>query len=197
MAQIKVETWTNPAAAVARDFNLGFEVAEVVSIDITNGGSWKWIKGMGDGYALDVDAGTVATSNGATPLAENATYGSTISAFTNANPGVITVEDAVQGGFVAGDTIKVTAIAESGAGASLNAEYVIASISGNALTTATDTSASAVYVSGGNAIRVSNAAGDAIAVDNSAQRGITLGTGMVGANDASMIAIFKSEENVT
>jgi hypothetical protein len=197
MAQIKVETWTNPSTAVAKDFNLGFEVAEVVSIDITNGGSWQWLNGMGDGYYLDVDAGTVTTSNGATPLDEDATYGSAISAFTNANPGVITVADAVQGGFVAGDTIKVTGIAESGSGATLNAEYTIASISGNALTTATDTSSGAVYVSGGNAIRVSNAANDAIAVQNVAQRGITLGTGMVGANDASMIAIFKGAENVT
>jgi len=197
MAQIDIQTWTNPASAVARDFDVGFEVAEVISIDITNGGSWQWIKGMGDGYVLDVDAGTVATSNGVTPLNEGAIFGSAISAFTNASPGVITVADASQGGYAAGDVIKVSGIAESGSGTSLNGEYTIASISGNALTTGTDTTAYKVWVSGGFAVRKQDSAGNAIPIENVGRRGVTLGTTPVGANDASMIAIFKGEENVT
>ncbi len=196
MSQAKSFTWTNAASAVARNVDCGFKVSEVTVVDETNGGSFYWNDQMDDASVLDVDAGTIATTNGVTPLAQNALFGSAISAFTNANPGVLTVADAVTAGYVAGDTIKVVGIAESGSGTSLNAEYVIASISGNALTTGTDTSAYGVWVSGGYAGRKTNAAGDAIAVNNDAIRGVTLGTSAVGANSAVMNAVCKSSESV-
>lgn len=197
MAQIKRFSWTNPASAVARDLNVGFEVAEITTIDVTNGGSWYWIKGMGDGYVIDLDSGTVATSNGFTPLSESANYGAAISGFTNANPGVLTVDDTGPAGFAVGDTIKVTAVAESGAGTSLNAEYTIASLTATTITTATNTTSGAVYVSGGKVTRVSDTNGDAVPTQNFARRGITVGTTPVGANSAVMVAIVKGEETVT
>ena len=198
MAQIKRFSWTNPSTAVARNLDCGFEPVHVKTIDVTNGGSWEWIKGMGDGYVLDVDAGTVATSNGVTALSQDAAFGAAISGFTNASPGVITVNDTASFGFAAGDTIKVTGLADDGAEAtSLNGTYVIASLTATTitLTTATNSGVSA-YVSGGFVSRVSDSAGDAIATDNVAIEGVTIGTTPVGANSAAMVAICYGEESV-
>lgn len=199
MAQIKRFTWTNPDPAVARDLDVGFDVAEITTIDITNGGSWYWINGMGDGYSLDVDAGTVATSNGFTPLSESPNYGASISGFTNANPGVITVDDTGPAGFAVGDTIKVSSLADdNSADNSLNGEFTIASLTTTTITLDEDTSSGySAYVSGGFVTRVSDTNGNAVATENFARRGITVGTTPVGANSASMIAIVKGEESVT
>lgn len=197
MAQIKRFSWTNPSTAVARNLDVGFTVAEVTTIDVTNGGSWYWIKGMGDGYVLDVDSGTVTTSNGFTPLSQNAIYGSAISDITAANPAVLTVADTAAAGFAVGDTIKVTEVADDGAGTTLNANYTIASLTATTITTATNTSSGySAYVSGGNATRVTDTNGDAIPTENVAIRGVTVGTTPVGANDAVMVAIVKGEEPV-
>lgn len=199
MAQVKRFSWTNPSTAVARNLDCGFEPVHVKTIDVTNGGSWEWIKGMGDGYSLDVDAGTVATSNGFTPLEQDASFGASISAFTNASPGVIAVDDVQTYGYAAGDTIKVTAVADDQSTAnSLNDTYTIASVSASANTITLDqnTSGDSVYVSGGYVIRVSDAAGDPIPTENFAIQGITVGTTPVGANDAAMVAICYGEEPV-
>lgn len=199
MAQVKTFSWTNPAAAVAKDFDVGFTVAEATSVDTTNGGSWYWNKEMADAAVLDVDSGAFATSNGFTPLSESANYGASVSAFTNANPGVITVDDAVVAGFAAGDTIKVEGIAESGSGSSLNqaSTFTIASVTATQITLDQNTSAYNTYVSGGKVSRVSDSNGDAIALQNFARRGITLGTTPVGANNAAMVLVVRGDESVT
>jgi len=198
MAQIRSFSWTNPAAAVAKNLDVGFEVAEVTSINITDGGSFYWMDEMDDASYLDVDAGTITTSNGFTPYTDSANYGATISGITNANPGVITCTDTSLSGFAVGDTIKVTGIADDQSTAyDLNGSYVIASLTATTITTATDTSAYSVYVSGGRVTRVSDAAGDPVVVQNVAQRGITLGTGVVGGNNKVMVAIVKGKESVT
>ena len=201
MAQIKSFSWTNPATAVARNLDVGFTVAEVTTVDITNGGSWFWCDTMSDAYALDVDAGTIATSNGFTPYADNSNYGATVSGFTNASPGVITCTDTSLAGFAVGDTIKVTGVADDQTGtvSSLNSTYVIASLTATTITTATDTSVTdyGVYVSGGKVTRVTDVDGVAVPVQNVAQQGITCGTTGVGANNAVMVAIVKGKESVT
>jgi len=199
MAQVKTFSWTNPASAVARDFNCGFTVAEATSVDRTNGGSWYWNSAMADGEVLDVDSGAMATSNGFTPLSESANYGASISGFTNANPGVITVDDSGPAGFAVGDTIKVEGIAESGSATSLNqsSTFTIASLTATAITLDQNTSAYNTYVSGGKVSRVSDTNGAAIPQENFARRGITLGTTPVGANSAEMVLIVKSAESVT
>ena len=197
MAQIKTFSWTNPNPAIARNLDVGFEVAEVTTIDITNGGSWQWVEGMVDGSYLDVDAGTITGTNGFTPLAQNATYGATVSGFTNANPGVITVDSTSRFGIVAGDTIKVAELADDGSTAnSLNGTYTVASVTETTITTTTNTTGYSVYVSGGSVIRVSDTDGNAIATNNVAIRGVTAGTGVVGANSASMVAIVKGKNSV-
>jgi hypothetical protein len=197
MAQVKTIKWTNAASAVARDQDVGFTVAEATTVDTTNGGSWYWNNQMDDASYLDVDAGTITTTNGFTPLSESSNYGATISAFTNANPGVITVDDTALYGFAAGDTISVDGIAESGSGATLNAQYTIASITATTITTGTNTTSGAVWVSGGKVTRVSDSSGAAIPIENLARRGITVGTGPVGANSAVMVMVCRGDESVT
>lgn len=196
--QCKRFSWTNPSTAVARNLDCGFEVAYIQTIDVTNGGSWQWIKGMGNGYALDVDAGTIATSNGFTPLSQNAAFGATVSGFTNASPGVITVNDTATFGFAAGDTIMVAGLADDGSAAnSLNGEFTVASVTATTITLVEATNSGySVYVSGGFVYRVSDANGDKVAIQNKAIQGITVGTTPVGANSAVMVAIAFSDNPV-
>lgn len=197
MAQIKRFAWTNPNPAVARNLDVGFTVAEITTIDITNGGSWQWVKGMADGSSLDVDAGTISGSNGFTPLAQSASFGASISNITNANPAVVTAANVSQFGIVAGDTIKVTDVADDGAGTSLNADYVVASVTATTITTTTDTSSGySAYVSDGYAVRKLDSDGKAVPIENVAIRGITVGTTPVGGASASMVAIVKGENSV-
>lgn len=197
MAQIKTFSWTNPNPAVARDLDVGFTVTEITTIDITNGGSWQWVLGMADASSLDVDAGTISGSNGFTPLAQSTSIGASISNITAANPAVITAANVSQFGIVAGDTIKVTDVADDLTGTTLNGDYTVASVTATTITTATDTSSGfSAYVSGGYATRTSDTNGDPVPVENVAIRGMTVGTTPVGAASASMVAIVKGQNNV-
>ena len=199
MAQVKTFGWTNAGTAVARDQDVGFVVAEVSTYDTTNGGSWYWTSNMADAAVLDVDSGSFGTTNGFTPLAESVNYGAVISGFTNANPGVITVDDSGPAGFAAGDTIQVAAVADDGASSTLGlnrSTYTIASLTATTLTLDQNTSSDNVYVSGGFATRISDTNGDAIPIENFARLGITVGTTPVGANNAVMVAIVKGENSV-
>lgn len=197
MSQVETFTWTNANPAVARNQSVGFKVAEATTVDTTNGGSWYWNDKMADGASLDVDAGTFSASNGFSPLLESANYAASISAFTNASPGVITVDDTALYGFAIGDTIKVEAVADDGSGLSLNRDYVIASFTGTTITTDIDTSSYSVWVSGGKVSRVSDVNGVAIPIENLARRGITVGTTPVGANSAVMVMVCRGKESVT
>ena len=199
MAQIKTFSWTNPASAVARNLDVGFAVAEVTTINVTAGGSFQWMDTMPVGYYLDVDAGTITTSNGFTPLAQSAVFGASISGFTNANPGVITATNIAQVGIVAGDTIKVAQLADNGTGTSLNGTFTVASVTATTITLVENTSAPtySVYVSGGKATRVTDSSGDAIPTENFAIQGVTLGTGVVGGNNDVMVAVVRGSNSVT
>jgi len=197
MAQIKRREWTNPGTAVARNEAVGFEVAKVEIWDLTTPNRFEWTANMADASYFTLGTLAYTTSNGVTPLSQNAAYGASISNITAANPAVLTVDDTATFGYAAGDTIKVTGVADDGAGTSLNGDYTIASITATTITTATNTSSGySAYVSGGKAIRVSDTNGNAIPIENQAIQGVTLGTGCVGANSASMVAIFYGEEPV-
>lgn len=200
MAQMKVVSWTNPSSGTAaRNQSVGFQVSEILVTNQTSGGQTYWNSEMTDGYYITQSSGTVTTSNGFTPLSQNATYGATISAFTNANPGVITVNDTATFGYAAGDTIKVTEVADDLSGTnSLNNTFTIASITSTTITLVEDTSVTgySVYVSGGVVIRVSDSSGTPIATQNFAIQGITLGTGVVGSDDDYMTAVIRGENNV-
>jgi len=197
MSQISTFTWTNANPAVAHNINTGFTVAEITTVDTTNGGSWYWCDRMAAASSIDVDSGAYSAANGFTALSQSSAYGATITGFTNANPGVITVNDTATFGFANGDTIKVERIADDGSGTSLNQDYVIASFTGTAITTGTNTTGYSVYVSGGRASRVSDTDGDAIPTENFSIRGMTVGTTPVGAASAVMVAVCKGKESVT
>lgn len=196
MAQVKRFSWTNASSAVARNLDCGFKPAKVEVWDLTTPNKFEWTEDMADAAYFTMGTLAYTTSNGVTPLSESAEFGQAISAFTAANPGVITVSDAVQGGFAAGDTITVSNLADDGSATSLNGSYTIASISGNAITTGTNTTAYSVYVSGGSAYRVTDTNGAAVATENKSLQGVSLGTGAVGANSASMVALVTGEEPV-
>jgi len=194
---MKVWGWTNPATAVARNESVGFTVSEITTTDVTNGAQWYWNSSMTSGYYVRVDTGAVTTSNGFTPLAQSTAVGATISGFTNANPGVITVNDTATFGFAAGDTVKVSELADDGSATSLNGSFTIASITATTITLVENTSAYSVYVSGGLVTRVTDTSGVAIPTQNFAIKGITIGTGAVGANNAVMVAVAKGSNTVT
>lgn len=198
MAQMKRFSWTNPAAAVARNLDVGFTAAKVEIWDLTTPNRFEWTSDMADAAYFTLGTLAYTTSNGVTPLAQSTAVGATISGFTNANPGVITVNDTATFGFAAGDTIKVSGVADDGAAASsLNGSFTVASVTATTITLVEDTSSGySAYVSGGYAVRVSDTNGVAIALENQAIRGVTLGTGCVGANNASMVAIVYGDNSV-
>jgi len=199
MAQMKQLSWTNASSAVALNFDVGFDVAKIEIWDLTTPNRFEWTSNMADASVFVLGTLAYTTTNGVTPLAQSASYGPAISGFTNANPGVITVNDTATFGIAAGDTIKVAGVADDGSGtASLNNTFTVASVTATTITLVEDTSVTgySVYVSGGTVIRVTDTNGDAVALENKAIRGVTLGTSAVGANSASMVAICYGEESV-
>lgn len=139
----------------------------------TDGEAYKaeWLYGMTSGYALIstyknnggdlVSLDTVATSNGITLISAThpaARFGAIVSGFTNASPGVLTVDATT--GITAGCVIKVEAIADDQTGTNtLNGTFTVASVTATTITTTTNTSVTgySVYVSGGFVTVVTNA----------------------------------------
>lgn len=195
MTQMKVITWTNAASAVALNKDFGFTVASITTTDQTNGGQWTWNSSMGSGYYVRVDTGAVTSTNGFTPLAQSYRIGATITGFSNAADGVITATNVADFGFAIGDTIVVVDLVDDvSQTTSLNGTFTVKSVTGTTITVEDSTSSSSVYVSGGIAIRVSDINGDPVRQENKAIRGVTIGTGVVGANNAVMMAVAYSAD---
>ena len=148
--------------------HVGFQAARIEIIDLdsvqtpANTRGWKavWQSGMVDGSAIiskyDAALATLVSYQETSAITaynpvgfEKAQYGAVVSAFTNANTGVITVDSTVAAQLTAGCTIRVAAVADDQTGLSLNGDYVVASVTGTTVVTATDTSAFSVYISGG------------------------------------------------
>lgn len=199
MAQIKRFTFTNPNPAVAVNLDVGFTVSQILSIDKTGAAAdaWQWVLGMDNASFLNAD-GSITATNGFTPLTEDSVYGATISAFTNAAPGVLTVNDTATFGFAAGDTVKVAEVADNLTGTgTLNGNFTVASVTATSITLVESTVGLAVYVSDGVVTRVSDTNGIPIPTENFSIRGITLGTGVVGTADAETVVIVHGENSVT
>ena len=199
MSQMKTYSFTSAASPANVDINVGFDVAFVELISQTGQGSSanpgvvkraRWSDTMANGEAALVkntdgaatDTSSFITTLGFSMITDSATYGSAISAFTNANPAVITVDDAAGAGFAVGDTVQIAEMAYSGAGTNPNQQYVIASISGNAITTTENSTSYGVRVSGGNLFRVSDSDGKPVAIVNRGQRKLRIGTGLQAAS---------------
>lgn len=197
MAQSDSLTWTNPASAVAKNVSIGFEVSRVQTIDITNGGSWMWIYGMPNGYYITLASGAITTTNGFTPLSESALFGAPITGVTLAADTVFTCSYLDQFDFAVGDTVKATAIADDLTGTTINANYTIKSLSATQVTCEESTAAGfSAWVSGGFLSQVKNSSNVPYPTKNVAIEGGTLGTGIVGANSASMVAYFEGQNQV-
>jgi len=199
MSQMKVWGWTNPATAVVRNESIGFTVSEITVSNITDGVQYYWNSSMADASYIQVDTGAYTAANGFTPLAQSTAVGATISGFTNANPGVITVNDTATFGFATGDTVKVAEVADDLTGTlSLNNTFTVASVTATTITLVENTTVTAysVWVSGGIVTRVSDTDGTAIPIENLAIGGITLGTTVVGTDADIMVAVVHGENVV-
>ena len=197
MSQLKTVSWTNPASAVARHQSVGFSVSRAMTIDVTNGGSFMWVYGMPNGYYITLASGNVTTSNGFTPLAESALFGAPITAVTKAADTIFTCSYLDQFSFAVGDTVKATEIADDLTGTTLNGNYTVITVSATQITVSEDTSAGyAVWVSGGFLSQIKNSSNVPYPTINVAIQGMTLGTGVVGQNNAAMVAVFEGSNNV-
>lgn len=197
MSQIKTVSWTNPATAVARNVSVGFEVASVQVIDVTAGAAFKWVYGMANGSFQNIATSAITTTNGFTPLTQDALIGAPITAVTRAADTVFTCSFLDQFSFAVGDTVTAGGIADDGTGLTLNGTYTVLSVSATQITCSESTASGySVYVSGGYLVQVSNADGVPYPTKNVAIQGCTLGTGMVGGNASSMVAIFEGSNPV-
>lgn len=197
MAQLKTFSWTNPATAVAKNVSVGFSVARITTYDVTAGGSFAWVYGMPNGYYMNIATGAVTTSNGWTPLAQQALFGAPITAVTRAADTIFTCSYLDQFSFAVGDTVKVTEIADDQTGLTLNRNYTVLSVSATAVTCSEDTSSGySAYVSGGFMSQVKNINNIPYPTVNVAIQGGTIGTGMVGGNASAMIAVYEGQMSV-
>lgn len=200
MSQMKKVTWTNPATAVVRNESVGFTVTEALVTNLTDGGQYYWNSAFTDDYYLTVSSGTITTSNGFTPIAQDTLIGAPVTAVSNAADAVITASYLAQFDFAVGDTVKLTDVADDSASdgdTDLNFTSTVTAVSSTTVTVALDTSTGyAAYVSGGYLVRVSDSDGVPVPVRNRSIRGMTLGTGVVGGNNDSMVAIFRGENAV-
>jgi len=196
---MKVSGWTNPATAVVRNESIGFTVSEITVTNLTDGWQKYWNSSMPDASYILVEDGSYTTTNGFTPLAQSTAVGATISGFTNAAPGVLTVNDTATFGFAAGDTVKVCELADDLTGdASLNNTFTVASVTATTITLVEDTSVTgySVYVSGGKVTRVTDTDGVPVPIQNLAIGGITIGIDPVGTDDDVMVAVAHGENVV-
>ena len=77
----------------------------------------------------------------------NARYGPIVFGFTNANPGVISVDNTFQ--VTAGQNIRVANVADDQSAITLNGNYSVNTVTNTTITLNEDTSGNSVYISGG------------------------------------------------
>ncbi len=176
----------NAATAVPIIVKTGFVPGKIELVNLTKlqagaaatvGYKSFWQYGMPSATAVSTVWGASATfydttayvaTQGITILnplgSEHSQYGAVVSGFTNASPGVITVDSTSNAQITAGCFIQVSLVANTFAGATLNGIYYVASVTATTITLGTapagvyqgqgtvkspNTSALGVYVSGG------------------------------------------------
>lgn len=237
MSQAFYTTVSVSSTSSAIPVKIGFVPGKVELINLTavqtptDGEGWKavWQYGMSSGTAITtayksnggdlLDLTTYASSNGVAILnplgSEQGQYGAIVSGFTNANPGVITVDSTANAGITAGCFIQVSLLADDQSAATLNGLYYVASVTATTVTLgaapagvyqqqgtikSANTSALAVYVSGGVVTVVQNANAttpnppnniysDVPLWYNEAIQGISIGTSCFAGWDASDVIL--------
>lgn len=191
MAQFFTQNLTLPSVptpAFPIIVKVGFQPALIRIIDFTqlksptnsHGIMAEWWQGMDSPGAMltaytasqPAIARTYITTGGITLLnslgSEVGQYGATVSGFTNAASGVLTVDSTYNANITAGCVIRVANLADDQSAATLNGVYYVASVTGTGITLGAapsgfvfnnangsvikspNTSALAVYVSGGS-----------------------------------------------
>lgn len=198
MAQMKLVSWTNPTPAVVRNESVGFLVTEALVTNLTDGVQYYWNSAFTDGYYLTVSTGAITTSNGFTPIAQDALFGAPITDVSNAASAVITASYLAQFDFAVGDNVKIVDVADDLTGTTLNlTSATVSAVDATTVTVSTNTSSGfSTYVSGGFLVRVADSDGIPVPIRNRAIRGLTLGTGVVGTDGDSMVAVFRGENSV-
>ncbi|MES2409026.1 MAG: hypothetical protein V4509_01855 [Patescibacteria group bacterium] len=240
MAQAFYTTVTVPSGAPAIPVQVGFTPAYIQLINLTNVGTVAategfkaiWQTGMAQGTAISTVHGasstfydtTVLVASGGISLlnqlgSEQGQYGAVVSGFTNASPGVLTVDGTLSASITAGCIIRVSLVADNQASSvSLNGDYYVASVTATTITlgtapagtwsqttlSAANTTSASVYVSGGVVTLLQNANAttpnppnniysDVPSWYNEAIQGFTIGTSsMAGtaAGDVILVACF-------
>ncbi len=195
MSQQSLFTTVQLAASTAANIYVqcGFTPGYISLINLTqvktptNTNGWKafWQTGMAAASAVVTtyktatninDVTTYVSSGGITLLnplgSEAGQYGANVSGFTNASPGVITVDSTTPPQITAGCIIRVALVADNQAGTqSLNGDYYVASVTPTTITlgtapaglwtqttlSAANTTGYSVYVSGGVVTVLQNA----------------------------------------
>jgi hypothetical protein len=185
MAQMKVGTYTNPSSGTAAtNISFGFTVDSITVYNQTAGSIFSWNSSMADASYFTVTSGAYTSSNGFTPLSQNALFGPAITDVSNAASAVITASNLDQFSFAVGDTVNIVGVADDLTGTTLNlTEATVSAVDATTVTVSVNTSSGySTYVSGGTLVRVSDSNGDPVATDNVAIEGLTFGTGVVGTD---------------
>lgn len=153
---------------------------------------------MADASYFTVTSGAYTSSNGFTPLSQNALFGPAISDVSNAASAVITASNLDQFSFAVGDTVNIVGVADDLTGTTLNLTgATVSAVDATTVTVSTNTSSGySTYVSGGTLVRVSDSSGDPVATDNVAIRGLTFGTGVVGTDSDVVTYVAFGQESV-
>lgn len=136
--------------------------------------------GVKNTNAAATDESVTAAANGFTAINQGAKFGLTISGFTNANPGVITVSsDPAAYGVLAGDTIVIGNLVDvyNASKTTLNGSFTVASTTSTTIVLVEDTTNYRVYSQGGIAY-ISDEPTENVGVV-----GLQLGSAVCGANN--------------
>jgi hypothetical protein len=188
MAQTKTFGWNNNGFNYPKNLNTGFDVSSVRIVDITAGNSWYWNDKMPDTWAYEDTTAVVLFNDGVSRIPKISLFGSPITAFTNANPGVITCEYIEECGILVGDTVKVTGVADDMTGAMLNGQYIVAAVTPADITLTSSTIGLSAYVSGGYVSRVKDSYGKDISTKNFSVCGVRLGILVIGTAASDVVA---------
>jgi len=194
MAREVIGTITSTGAAY--NLNLGFTPDYIIVENYTNYGTpangeilkASWYEGMADAYAFietfDNTGGalgtlsTLATTNGFTPYetADSALFTSTVKTITGISAAASAIVTCTTHGLSVGDVVTFTQVAGMVEINRLRGE-ITAVPDANHFTVNIDSSGFTAYTSGGYANLISGL------VENAGEKGITLGTSVVGAGD--------------
>lgn len=185
MTQMKVATYTNPSSGTAAtNIDFGFTVDSITVYNSTAGSIFSWNSSMADASYFTVTSGAYTSSNGFTPLAQGTMVGPAITNISTGSTTTVTASNLDQFSIAADWTVNLVGVADDLTGTTLNlTSATVASVTATTVVLSVNTSSGySAYVSGGYIVPVSDASGDPVATENVAIRGLTFGTGVVGAN---------------